>query len=57
MIVRVTYRVERFVQANDLKHCKETFENLHMDEEDFVELCSVEDAFTNKDLLNEWNQL
>lgn len=59
MKVRVTYRMETYIEADTIAEARDKFEESPMNEyglwSDFVELVSVEDAETHKDLLNEWD--
>jgi len=61
MKVRVSYRVECTIEADDIKRAKEIFESadvVPMDTPEaefyFVEIMSVEDGDTLKDIESEW---
>ena len=57
MQVRVTWRVEAFIEGDTLEECKEKFNAGDNLENDFVELVSVEDAETFEDYLEDWEEL
>ena len=59
MKVRITYRNEVFIEGKDMKEIAEAFDNMNVVPEgsDFVEVCSVEDAETYEDLMNEFDEV
>lgn len=54
MRVRLTYRVETYVEGDTIEECKANFENAEQLDEQFVEMVSVEDADTYDDLSKQW---
>ena len=54
MRVRLTYRVETYVEGDTIEDCKANFENAEQLDEQFVEMVSVEDADTYDDLSKQW---
>ena len=64
MEVRITFRSEIYIEGNNLKDIKEKWESLPLYSQDaekadadFIELMSVEDADTHKNLKVYWNKL
>lgn len=59
MKVRITYRNEVFIEGKDMKEIAEVFDNMNVvpEDSDFVEVCSVEDAETYEDLMNEFDEV
>lgn len=57
MKVRLTYRVEVYVEGDNLADVKRKFENAEQLDEQFVEMVSVEDAKTFQDLLSKYNEI
>ncbi len=61
MEVRITFRSEIVVEGNDLEDVKQKFEGLNLCTKEgngnFVELVSVEDNDTYRDLMEEWDEL
>lgn len=57
MELRVTYRVEAYLKGNSIAAIRDKFEcgDFCSPGTDFVELVSVEDAETYKDLMHEWD--
>ena len=56
MQVRITWRSETFIEGESLKEIKEKFEGGE-GEDTFVELVSVEDVPSFKDLTSEFNHI
>lgn len=66
MEARITYRSEIYIEGQDLEDIRNTFESLNLDpisknevgvtDYGFVELVSVEDADTYKDLMDKWDK-
>lgn len=64
MEARITYRSEIYIEGDTLGDIKDTFETLNLDpvskndigvtDYGYVELVSVEDADTYKDLMDKW---
>ena len=64
MEVRITFRSEIYIEGDNLKDIKEKWESLPLYSQDaekadadFIELISVEDANTHKNLKVYWNKL
>lgn len=60
--VRITYRAEVYIEADTLAEARDEWENMDLFSNDaikhyadFVELVSVEDAETYKDLRSDWS--
>lgn len=61
MEVKITYRSEVYIKGDNLKEIKNKWEAFNLTSQDgyseFVEVCSVEDAETHKNIENEFNNL
>ena len=64
MEVRITFRSEIYIEGDNLKDIKEKWESIPLYSQDaekadadFIELISVEDADTHKNLKVYWNKL
>ena len=64
MEVRITFRSEVYIEGDNLRDIKEKWESLPLYSQDaekadadFIELISVEDADTHKNLKYYWNKL
>lgn len=57
MKIRITYRMERFIECENIEDCKAKFEvcDLNDGKSQYVEIVSVEDTDTFKDLTDEFN--
>lgn len=55
MKLRITYRVESYVEGDTIEECRAKFECSDLCSAEFVELISVEDADTFKDVKDKWD--
>lgn len=59
MEIRITFRCESYLEGDSMKEIRDKFETSELwkpeNPIDYVELCSVEDAETHKDLIEEWD--
>lgn len=54
MRVKITYKIESYIEGEDLQDIKIKFESGDNLDEDFQELVSVEDRDTGRELLKEY---
>ena len=61
MEARITYRSEIIVKGDNLAEIKQKFESMNLTSKEgngqFVEMVSVEDYDTYRDIMDEWDEL
>lgn len=61
MEARITYRSEIIVKGDNLAEIKQKFESMNLTSKEgngqFVEMVSVEDYDTYRDITEEWNEI
>lgn len=61
MEARITYRSEIIVKGDNLAEIKQKFESMNLTSKEgngkFVEMVSVEDYDTYRDIMDEWNEI
>lgn len=55
MQVRITYRLETYIEGENIEEIRSKFEKSSMGDGDFIEIVSVEDAETFKDISEKFN--